>query len=404
MKSNAPTLKSKTVADNVTWLSIAILYIGPFWWFGSNTGWRGISFAFTGVALLIHAYLLASKKLRIEWRSARLLLASFILFVLYLALNSVFISEVDKSLSRVLYFTLFMFNVAMLTFDEKKFRLVAAIIVIISASYAVFVLCSLYMTDGLPKAYRVKGITTSAYSGVAEFGNTIVMAMHFSFAFVLAFYLSLVAKKNTVSLVWLVVLLPIAVVVALTFARSSWVLVTAACIILMASLYRKDKLPIYILLFAVALLLMGLISQHLTYEVTQRGVTHRDTIWLEVLSRMKGNWLFGYGLLEKFEAIKIKGNTFVHNSHNVYLEVLYQTGIIGLLLFVSILLFVLHKLFKSKERHEAKLFLAAIASTSCVIFVELNSFMDTPNLIWQLLWLPIGLSLSLTIKKVHIAP
>ena len=115
--------------------------------------------------------------------------------------------------------------------------------------------------------------------------------------------------------------------------------------------------------------------------------------------------MWGHGAGAKLAPIAInEKNTLVHNTHNIYLEVLYQFGLVGLLLVVAVLLMALKELFFSSFSKSSvgcqSYGLALLAAAAVIMFVELNSFVSAPNLVWVWLWLPLGIALSI-LKKPY---
>lgn len=82
------------------------------------------------------------------------------------------------------------------------------------------------------------------------------------------------------------------------------------------------------------------IEQKFTEQVLgfQFGGSFRYYVWGEAWSRLQNNWLIGVGIGDRLEyaIINSLGYSYIRTSttHNILLEVLYQTGIIGFLSFI----------------------------------------------------------------------
>lgn len=384
---------SKQLADCMTVLSIMVLYIGPFWWFGSNTGWRSVMQALTLLALIINASLLWTNRKALRGRGFPFALAAALLFLLYMLLNALFLAEQTKAARRVIYFSLFFINVSLLGTSETTMRRAAMALSFLGAAFSMLTLTHLYMIDGLPSGYRAGGIVGSGIEGVADFGNTIIAGMHYSFYFIVLFYLFLTEEKCTLVSLWLLLMAPIVLIIALTFARTAWLTCLVAGLAGIFLTRDRKKAGRYLILLATGLYAFFHLFQHLDYEFKERGVSTRDIIWKQVVGKMDGHWLFGHGLLTKPGPIDT-GLEVIKNAHNLYLEVMYQTGVTGLVLFVAVIAAALASLARSPQTMYAKALLPLLLGVLASMFFDLNSFLNSPNLVWQLLWLPLALALS----------
>ncbi len=123
-----------------------------------------------------------------------------------------------------------------------------------------------------------------------------------------------------------------------------------------------------------------------------RNLTYRDLIWRMVLDAMPGYWLQGHGAGVSMEVMHIPNQTVV-NTHSLYLEVLFQYGLTGLLLFLGMLALAIRRLWLSSSPL-ALLALALLLASVAVMFFELHSFIHSPNLIWLWIWLPLAIALG----------
>lgn len=79
----------------------------------------------------------------------------------------------------------------------------------------------------------------------------------------------------------------------------------------------------------------------------------RNILWTRALNAIQSQIEWGYGLLDSVSIYKLIGNTA--GAHNYYLDLVFQRGLIGFTIFISIFVYILFKLRKN------------IQTTTCII-------------------------------------
>lgn len=309
-----------------------------------------------------------------------------------------------QSVRRLVFIAFFLFMVAKFWREPRLPYILLGVIAVVGAFFATFSLFNLYRLGELSFSYRESALFSSAIPGVADFGNTIVAAMHYAACYCAALWMLLVSRNRYLIMVWSITIATTGLYIIMTFSRTGWVAsLIASLILLVLTLYRGEWRRIIPLVAVLVGLLLWFANKYLKYEFYERGLTHRDEIWNTVLLRMESSWLWGHGAGAKLAPIAInEKNMLVHNTHNIYLEVLYQFGLVGLSLVVVVLLMALKELFFSafsKSNVGCQSYgLALLGAAAVIMFVELNSFASSPNLVWVWLWLPLGIALSILEK------
>lgn len=380
------------------WLTVVILialFLGPFYWPGSSAAW--VNFLRIGVLLALLAMLWRGLP---GYRPDAFQLCC-LLFWGYLVGNAIFLSEEAQAFRRLLFLLCFVGLVAMLDRRSRSWPILLGFLALLGAGFALLSLLNLYRLDQLVFGYRSGKVSSSGIPGIADFGNTIVAAMHYAACFCAAMWLFFNARQRGALWLWGCCALIIGCYVVLTYARSGWVACLVGSIVLLVVLFRRQWWR------RSALFVVGLLSvlavfagSYFGYELSVRGVTSRDEIWSTMLSRISDNWLWGYGAGADLEPIAIKGGQqVVHNAHNLYLEVFYQFGLVGLFFLLTVMSWALLRLAHAaldhrKEATVASFALALLVAVAVVMLVELNSFVSTPNLVWLWFWLPLGIALG----------
>lgn len=124
---------------------------------------------------------------------------------------------------------------------------------------------------------------------------------------------------------------------------------------------------------------LGIYSRNLTLSLSDSllNSTHRDTIWLECIRNLEGNWFFGYG----FAYDRVIGGAYNVYAHNILLELCLIFGIIpGAIIFLAHMAVGLWMCFKCESDGWSQVYAPFfITSTTVLIF---NSSLLTLSLFW----------------------
>ena len=151
------------------------------------------------------------------------------------------------------------------------------------------------------------------------------------------------------------------------FKREPWLSVSAGVIIISFFINKR-----YTIVFIAALIFIGIVSPHYVSQRMEKSFqngwdTGRIGIWKEAVRLFKERPIFGQGLGGYERYNKLNDPNIIH-AHNVYLELLSDTGIAGLLSFLYLIgVFLIrsfHDIIKLRSKN-SKLILAGLVS-SCV--------------------------------------
>ena len=154
--------------------------------------------------------------------------------------------------------------------------------------------------------------------------------------------------------------------------------------------------------FAVALLAVLLAAFWLVPGagdvILPRGTSFRPAIWLDYAARIRadGIW-FGLGVLTP-DLIQVGGYDVLH-PHNLYLTVVYQAGLLGLALLVTVVAATAHALIGNYREPEAKLGLAIWAMALPGYLLDGHELVDKVGWTWLLFWLPVGIALGIRARQ-----
>lgn len=156
------------------------------------------------------------------------------------------------------------------------------------------------------------------------------------FGFYINFIVLYLCGRETSTLNKLTLLTGITCVV-LTFSRASWVSLILALLVtgFINKKYFKYALIISIIIF-LSDYLLGVGRLNLNKAVEDSSFAYRLEIWRTTLLIIRDNFLFGigFGTLKEYVTIYstvVKNN--IEHSHNIYLQVFLETGLVGFVLF-----------------------------------------------------------------------
>lgn len=365
-----------------------IIFLGPFWWPGESSSWAAFIRAALVVALLCAAPALSRRSF-----SVSLLTYTVLLLFAYLLINSLMSDDDMKSLRRLLLILVFFIGVGVIrargTFDWEKILKLSVVVV---ALFATFSMLNLAIHGAFVLGYRQMSLAGSGVTDVADFGNTIVAGMNYGLFLLAGIWLTLRSRRRAEIGLWLLCCALIATYIYFTFARSAWLASSVGGLVLLCTM-TSGKLRRNILIPAAIVVALVLIFgfSELAYEVQTRGVTGRNEVWLAVFERLAGHWWFGVGAGTPLGEVHLSTGQIVRNTHGLYFEVLYQFGIVGLALLLATMLHAGACLARVRKTSEiARLWLAILCAGGVVMTVELHTFVGSPNLVWEWLWLPLA--------------
>ena len=121
-----------------------------------------------------------------------------------------------------------------------------------------------------------------------------------------------------------------------------------------------------------------------------------------VLDLMPQHWLFGHGAdtsLSRMLGHRPLGGgkpVLIAHAHSIYMEVLFNYGLVGLSGFLSVLLFAGSRLWAQRKEPLALFWLAVLVGGALGMLFDFSSFVSTPNLVWLWFWLPVAWAFALS--------
>lgn len=182
-------------------------------------------------------------------------------------------------------------------------------------------------------------------------------------------------------------------------SRNAWVSVVFSLAILLLAEKLADRQRFVASVLSVALLggvmLVALFVMDGTRELLlPRGTSFRPEIWDQAMARiLDGHLLFGLGINTPND-FDLEVAHVLH-PHNLYLSVLYQGGLVGLLLFLGVLWKTIIELLRHYDDPDAKLALGILAAGLPAYLLDGHELLDKIGSTWFLIWLPVAIAVGL---------
>jgi O-antigen ligase len=370
--------------------ALLILLAGRFFWPLEASSWAALIRFLLFIGLIFYLPKIRQKEWNISW-------CFFLLFWGYLFLNAGFIPDSPQMLRRLFIILVFVYTASCALTNPAAIRRLMIVLALLGGLCALLSLITHAFQGNLTLAYREYSIHGSGIGRLAEFGNTNVAGINYAPSLVAAVWLALTTGRRARIWQWLACAFFIAVYIYFTYSRNTWLAsIFSIGILLLALGTPKARKNSFMIMFATGILVIVFGHDAIMYELTERGVTGRDEIWQTVFERLSGHWITGYGAGAKTSPIVFHdGMEITARIHNIYIEILYQFGMIGLTLMLVTSFLVIFRLIAMRKNPIASLWLALLSGGLLAMTFDLNAFASSPNIVWIYFWLPVAGCLAL---------
>jgi O-antigen ligase len=132
-----------------------------------------------------------------------------------------------------------------------------------------------------------------------------------------------------------------------------------------------------------------------------RGSSFRLDIWSATWQNIisANGLLTGRGILTNDDIVL--GELILSHPHNLYLALVHQGGVVGLVLYLGVLVSAAHTLLINFEHSDAKLGIAILAIAVLAHTLDGHELVDKVSDSWFLVWMPVGLAVGLSWKPAN---
>jgi O-antigen ligase len=236
-------------------------------------------------------------------------------------------------------------------------------------------------------------------NGLGQLDTHVIAALIFGVVMIFALELLFREPSRFWRAAAIVCMLLIALAVGLSGSRNAWVSVLAGLFTFVCAHTIVDRRRFLRVVCTAGVLLAAALSIMLMNDdarafLMPRGSSFRPEIWSHFLLEVWNNGpVFGRGILT-LDDVQAGGVVFPH-AHNMYLSVLFQSGVLGLVLFVALVAMVLKTLYEHYAVDDAKLALGILAIALPSYLLDGHEIVDKVGETWFLFWLPVAISLAL---------
>ncbi len=324
-------------------------------------------------------------------------------FYLFLVLSTIFSETFNLSIVLLLYYTagITMYWIISREFDKTDF-IIMGLLFLASSMLVSIVGIKQYITGDLGHvswldAKANPNIKARAYS---VFNNPNVLGEYLLVVLVINLALVVTSKKFLRGFLLLIPLGINVLTLLLTFSRGAWG-GFALAVILFIIVFDKRWLPLLGVFGILVLFVLPdvFLDRILTIFISSgdSSTGYRFYIWTGAKNILKDYWIFGtglgYGSFSKVYSLYRMGEIYAAHSHNIFLEILLETGIFGIVSFVYMIIksFVLgvQTIINSDDLFHRVIIITGVASLSGLFLHGLveNTLFDVRivTLIWILL-------------------
>ncbi|MEM7219805.1 MAG: O-antigen ligase family protein [Pseudomonadota bacterium] len=239
-------------------------------------------------------------------------------------------------------------------------------------------------------------------NGLGQLDTHVVAGLVYGAALIMIAHALLQRRTPLWTAVGLCCVALLAVAVWLTNSLNAWVSVLSGVLVLLAA-HTLRRVGVFVAVIgalacvaaiaAATLVLQFVDDPESVRRLLPRGDSFREVLWRVTLERVADAPWFGNGIAT-VDDVDI-GHAILQHPHSMYLAVLFQGGVFGLVLFVWLILRTLRELLKNYALGDAKLGLAILAVGLPSYLLDGHELVDKISDTWFLFWLPVALALGL---------
>ena len=234
--------------------------------------------------------------------------------------------------------------------------------------------------------------------GLGQLSSHVVAALVFGGMLVVLLHRFFLSHHTPLRLLLVLAATTLAAAVLLTASRNGWFAASFGILILIfAHLFNVRE-------FRVSLMSACTISLLFTWIVLEtpilrafflpRGDSFRLTIWPEFFDTISQSPIVGLGIATSTSFVEVDGITFDH-AHSMYISILYQGGIVALLLFFAVIVRTLVVFLRNYDLADAKLGLALFGVALAGFLWDGHELIDKVGATWILFWFPVAIAIDI---------
>lgn len=283
----------------------------------------------------------------------------------------------------------------LLEYQEVYLRKALQLAIAIIAFSALISIVYQYGILGQPLAYRAYRIHALGVGGFADFGWPVAAGIFHGAVACWVFGMALDRSATfTRFLFWMICFCVLTLYVVLTYTRGAWFGLGAAALLII--LWNQSRRAWLVLGAGVliALLTTYVWWDKIVFEFTYRKLSGRGPIWDYFFSSMPGHWVIGHGLGTPFIYKWPGQETISPHAHSLYLQQIYDSGLISLGLLIIGLSCLAFEAWKLKNSYWIRLAIPALMFALVAMLTDVERIYTRPGDYWTVFWLPVAIILA----------
>lgn len=239
---------------------------------------------------------------------------------------------------------------------------------------------------------------TSTFDNPNVYATYLLLAIPFALAF-------MIEKSDKSKTLRVLCFLLLAICMVETWSRGAWLGILIA-LVLFFLVYTRRSVA-YLMLGGALLPLASIaipdsvISRFLSIgSASDSSATYRISAWRGVGRMLRENWFGGIGVGEAafsavYPAFSYAGIQAIRHTHNLYLQILSETGVVGLIVFLLIVILFMQNCFeymyRMRKGTENGIVVAGLASVVAVLIMGLTDYVWYNYRVFLMFWIVIGI-------------
>lgn len=254
-----------------------------------------------------------------------------------------------------------------------------------------------------PLAYRAFRIDRLGFGDFANYGWPVAAGIFHGAIAIWALGFALEKHSSFQrSLFWFFVFTVLSFYVVFTYTRGAWIALTVGVLVVVVLQNSSRGWWSLAIGLAVIFSLVVLFWPQMVFEFEKRQLSGRGPIWAYYLKEMTGHWMIGHGLGTPFEYHWPSGEAISPHAHSLYLQQIYDSGVISLALFWGGLIGLLHKSWKLRTNYWVRLAFPSLVFSLVAMLTDVERIFTRPGDYWTVFWLPIAILLAVPMRSKHL--
>ena len=328
---------------------------------------------------------------------------TFFMLIGWVLISTLFDSSQDEfghTFKILTLIALYLFAVGNLVRNERYFHTLLLGAVTVAVLFAWLTLYYQFVVLGKSMEYskfRWDRLHELGWAGLADLRHPIIAGLYYGVFAIMLSYLFVHFKLS----IWQIALIVVAMFglsayILYTASRGAWFSLAAGGGILLVSFNNRKSWSLLVLSGLLLLTAILLFWPEIQAE-RQVGLSNREYIWAEWLRRFPDFWLLGAGSGAEFKFRFPSGYTVFH-SHSLYLQLWYEYGLPGVILFALFIASLFWKGWKCRAQPIAKLGVALLVFAMVAMVSDIYAIFLRPNPYWVVFWFPVGILLGVRPK------